>query len=140
MSEPPWLGSSEIPRRSPRIEGPVAVRSEHAASDAASRTSEKREEIMGGSGSRRYVVLDVPAFPESVKRGSGLGQAGAGIDLPHPTQHHDAEMDALDFRPIALQRARLERHGGTARDARRRRHERREPVVHHASQRYVDTL
>src|SRR5258705_11140619 len=64
----------------------------------------------------------------------------AGIDLAHASEHHDAEMNTLDLRPVAFQRTRLECDRRATRDAGRRWYERREPGVHQPPQWDMDTL
>src|SRR5258705_12398686 len=68
------------------------------------------------------------------------GEPGGGIDLAHASEHHDAETNTLDLRPVAFQRTRLECDRRATRDAGRRWYERREPVVHQPPQRDIDTL
>src|SRR6266511_156014 len=80
------------------------------------------------------------AAPQACVKPSLPSEPRAGIDLAHAPEHHDAEMNALDLRPVAFQRTRLECDRRATRDAGRRWHERREPVVYHAPQRDIDTL
>ncbi|HEX9216163.1 MAG TPA: hypothetical protein VF864_04225 [Gemmatimonadales bacterium] len=67
-------------------------------------------------------------------------ESSPGIDGAHAPQDHAPEVNAVDLRPVAFQIPGAERDCPATRDAGRRGHERREPVIDHAAQRRHDTL